>query len=343
MSTLASFRPKTRLAATSRVVAITGSDTFLGRHVVGILEDDFRVGRIVSLDPNEPSTAGEKTRHYDADLTLPSAQRRLEEVFSAEHVDTVVHLAFLSRPAHSPTDAHELESVGTMHVFNACRRAEVRRVIMQSQTLLYGAHPTNPAHLTETHPPRARRDEAFFWDKVEAEREAVRFGTPGSGRLLTVLRLAPVLGPTVDNYLTRYLSLRVVPTVLGFDPLLQFVHEADAVAAFKLAVDRDVAGVFNIASEGVLPLGKVIKLVGRPRLPLIGSATRSLASILWATHASALPSAFVDYLQYSCVADTERARKQLGFVPIHTTRDAVIDYASAQHLRDVELLSETTA
>lgn len=343
VSTLASFRPKTGLATTSRVVAITGSATFLGRHVIGILEDDFRVGRIVSLDVEEPATAAEKTRHYDADLTLQSAQRRLEEVFSTERVDTVVHLAFLSRPAHSPTYAHELESVGTMHVFNACRRAEVRRVIMQSMTLLYGAHPTNPNHLTEGHPLRARRDEAFFWDKIEAEREAQRFGTPGSGRLVTVLRLAPILGPTVDSYLTHYLSLRVVPTVLGFDPLLQFVHEADAVAAFKLAVDRDIAGVFNVAGEGVLPLSKVVKLVGRVRLPLIGSATRSLASVLWATHASTLPSTFVDYLKYACVTDTERAQKQLGFTSIHTTREAVIDYASAQHLRDVELLSETPA
>jgi UDP-glucose 4-epimerase len=143
--------------------------------------------------------------------------------------------------------------------------------------------------------------------------------------------------------LTHYLSLRVVPTVLGFDPLLQFVHEADAVAAFKLAVDRDIAGVFNVAGEGVLPLSKVVKLVGRVRLPLIGSATRSLASVLWATHASTLPSTFVDYLKYACVTDTERAQKQLGFTSIHTTREAVIDYASAQHLRDVELLSETPA
>ena len=33
----------------------------------------------------------------------------------------------------------------------------------------------------------------------------------------------------------------------------------------------------------------------------------------------------------------------MGFTPVYTTREAVIDYASAQHLRDVRLLSETPA
>jgi len=35
---------------------------------------------------------------------------------------------------------------------------------------------------------------------------------------------------------TRYLSRKLVPTMMGFDPLLQFIHEVDAIAAFKLAV-----------------------------------------------------------------------------------------------------------
>jgi UDP-glucose 4-epimerase len=52
--------------------------------------------------------------------------------------------------------------------------------------------------------------------------------------VVTVLRLAPILGPTVNNYLTRYLGRRVVPTLMGFDPLMQFLHEVDALAAFKL-------------------------------------------------------------------------------------------------------------
>jgi len=84
---------------------------------------------------------------------------------------------------------------------------------------------------------------------------------------VTVLRVAPILGPTVSNYLTRYLGRRVVPTLMGYDPLMQFVHEVDALAAFKLAVMRDCPGVYNIAGDGVLPLSKVVELAGRIARP----------------------------------------------------------------------------
>ena len=329
--------------ARTRVVAVTGAASFLGLNLIGLLEEDERVRRIVSLDIKPPRTAGQKTRVYDIDLTQAAAEERLAEIFAAEGVDTLVHLAFLASPSHASAWAHELESVGTMHLLNACRRTQVRKIVMWSQTVLYGAHPTNPNFLSEKHPLRARRKEPFFADKIDAENDVLRFGKPGQGRIVTILRTATLLGPTVHNYLTRYLSHRLVPTVLGFDPLWQFVHEADAVAAFKLAVDRDTPGVFNIAADGVLPLSTVIKLAGRVSLPIPRSLASALVSGFWVAQLIEAPPSFLDYLQYLCVADGEHAQKVMGFVPVYTTREALIDYASAQHLRDVKLLSENPA
>jgi UDP-glucose 4-epimerase len=327
----------------ARSVAVTGACSFLGRNLVGLLEDDEHVGRIISLDVERPSTAGAKTRVYDLDLTQPTAEERTAEILAAERVDTVVHLAFLASPTHATAWAHELESVGTMHLLNACRRSEVGKLVMWSQTVLYGAHPTNPNFLSERHPLRARRDDPFFADKIDAEKEALRFGRPGKGRVVSVLRTAPILGPTVKNYVTQYLSRRFVPTVLGFDPLMQFVHEADAVTAFKLAVDRDVPGVFNVVADGVLPLSTVVKLAGRFAVPLPRPLATPVVSALWLAQLSEAPPALLDYLQYLCVADGAEAERALGFSSMYTTREAVIDYASAQHLRDVKLLSETPA
>jgi UDP-glucose 4-epimerase len=48
-------------------------------------------------------------------------------------------------------------------------------------------------------------------------------------------------------------------------------------------------------------------------------------------------------LRYGCVADGEKAKETMGFLPAHTTREALIDYTSAQRLRDVRLLHETPA
>jgi UDP-glucose 4-epimerase len=330
-------------AARRRVVAVTGAAQFLGTNLIGLLEEDPEIRNIVCLDTEAPSTAGAKSRFYNIDLTEAVAEERLTEILSAEAADIVIHLAFLDSPTHSAAFAHELESVGTMHVINACRRTKVHKIVMRSQTLLYGAHATNPNFLSEKHPLRARRTESFFADKIEAESEVMRFGKPGQGRIATVLRIAPLLGPTVDNFLTRYLSHRWTPTVLGFDPLWQFTHEADAVRALRLAVLCDAPGVFNIVGDGVLPLRTVIRLAGRTALPLPRSFAFGVTAALWLSQLAEAPPAFFDYLQYICVADGGRAKKELGFEPLYTSREALIDYANAQHLRDVKLLSETPA
>src|SRR5580700_11126786 len=168
----------------ARVVAVTGAASFLGTNLIGLLEEDERIDRIVAVDVKAPSTAGPKTRSYEVDFTQPTTEARLAEILVAERADTVVHLAFLASPSHAAAWSHELESVGTMHVLVAARHAHVRKFVMWSQTLLYGAHPTNPNFLSERHPLRAPSREPFFADKIEAEKEAQKFGQRSQGSVV---------------------------------------------------------------------------------------------------------------------------------------------------------------
>ena len=323
-------------------MAVTGAASFLGTNLIGLLEEDERIERIVAVDIKPPSTAGAKTRSYEVDFTQPVAEARLAEILAAEQVDSLVHLAFLSSPTHASAWAHELESVGTMHVLVAARHAQIRKFVMWSQTLLYGAHPSNPNFLSERHPLRAPKREPFFGDKMAAEAEAARFAQRANGSVVTILRLAPILGPTVHNYLTRYLSRKLVPTMMGFDPLLQAVHEVDAIAAFKLAIDRDVAGTFNIVGDGVLPLSTVIKLAGRIAVPIPHPIAEPVGGMAWIAQIAEAPPSFLKYLRFLCVADGQKAKTRMGFRPAYTTREALLDFTSAQRLRDVRLLQETT-
>jgi len=327
----------------ARTVAVTGATSFLGSNLIGLLEEEPKVRRIVALDIQSPAAAGPKTRYYDVDLTQPVAEARLAEILVAERVDVLVHAAFLASPTHATAWAHELESVGTMQLFVAARHAQVKKLVMWSQTLLYGAHPSNPNFLSERHPLRASVREPYFSDKIAAESEAKRFAQRSPGSVVTVLRTAPILGPTVRNYLTRYLARRFVPTMMGFDPLMQFVHEVDAIAAFKLAVLRDVPGTFNIAGDGVLPLSTCIRLAGRTPIPVPHPLAQTISAVGWAAQLGEAPPSFLKYVRFLCVADASKAKEVMGFAPAYTTREALTDFANAQRLRDVKLLSENVA
>lgn len=324
-------------------MAITGADSFLGRNLIGVLEEDDGYSRVVALDVRRPRTAGPKTRWYETDLTHPGIEARIAEVLLAEEVDTLVHLAFLSSPSSAEAWAHELESVGTMHVLNACRQVPPKKLILRSSTALYGPHPDNPNYIDEDRPLRGLPGSAFLADKIDAEREVRRFAAEHPDCVTTILRLGPLLGPTVKNWATRWLSRRLVPTLLGFDPLVQFLHEMDAVAAFKLALDRHGPGIFNIVGEGVLPISTAIKLAGHVAMPLPSSLLRVGTSLLWMANLNEAPPHFLAFLRYLSVADGARARTGLSFVPAYTTKEAVLDFAGALRLREANLLNEAAA
>src|SRR5258708_5385651 len=309
-----------------RGVAVTGAAGFLGSNLIASPEEDTRVDRVATADIKAAATGGNKTRSSEVDLTQPAAQARIAEIFSAERVDTVAHLAFLSSPTQATAWAHELQVVGTIHICVAALHAQVSKLVLGSQTWLYGAHPSNPNFLTERHAARAPKSEPYFADRIEAEEQARRLAVRSPGAVVTILRMAPVVGPTTHNLFTRYLARRLVPTMMGFDPLVQFLHERDAIAALHLAVLRDVPGTFNIVGDGVLPLSAVIRAAGRVAVPLPPPLAETLASVGWLAQLVEAPPAFLKYLRFLCVADGQLARSTMGFRPTYTSREALLDF-----------------
>jgi UDP-glucose 4-epimerase len=322
-----------RSARRGRVVALTGACSFLGTNLIHLLEDDEAVARVVAIDTRRPPRLGHKTRHYHVDLTLRGATDRVAEILAADGVETLVHLAFLSSPTPAASFSHELESIGTLQLLQGASQTTLAQLILASQTWLYGAQPDNPSHLDETRALRAPAGEPFFADKIAAEQAASRFGEQHPETCVTVLRSAPIVGATVHNFMTRYLEQRVKVTLLGFDPLLQFVHEVDVVAAFKAAIDRAVHGTFNIVGDHVLPLSKVLARVGGTTLPLPHPAAQPLVATMWAGKLGPWPPGFVPFLRYPCVGDGLRAAEELDFVAACTSEEALADFVRARELR----------
>lgn len=301
-------------------VAVTGASGDFGKLLLPLLERDPAVERILVLDVAKPE--GTKVDFHRVDLTRHDAEAELTEALTEHSIDALYHLAFLFGPIRNGSLAHELEVIGTMSVLTAVGRARVSRLVVPSITAVYGARGQHPALLRERAPLLGCPHSRFVSDKVEVEGQVRAFRERHPGTRALVLRFAPILGPSVDNPATRLLKHNVVPTLLGYDPLWQAVHEDDVGRALHLALTADASGEFNIVGQGVLPLSGLIRSAGARPLPLPGPLFRAALHALDVVGAAGLPVALLDYIHYSWVADGEQAESALGFIPLHHARDA---------------------
>jgi UDP-glucose 4-epimerase len=310
-----------------RVVAVTGAYSYIGAELIKRLEQNRRYYKLIAVDVRKPTFPLHKTQFHKVDLTLPTADADLAAIWKREGVDTVVHAAFLSSPTHAASWAHELESIGTMHVLNAVAECNVRKLVVWSQTVVYGAHPLNPNFLTEEHELRGAQSKSrFVKDKVEVERQVQRFRRENPDTIVTTLRTAATLGPTIRNFATRFFARPVAPMLMGYDPLMQFVSERDVAEAFFRAVEADAPGEFNIVGDGVLPYSTILAMMGKVPVPMPHFLAYPLSQALWATQIFDSPPNFLDFLRFLCVADGEKAKKALGFSPRYDIKATINDF-----------------
>ena len=314
------------------VIAITGLGSFLGRRLVERLLCRDPNLRIVGIDRRRPFRLDDRVRFSRVDLTEPTADSQIAEVLHRQRAEALVHTAFRSSPTADLEMDHELETIGSLHVMNACAAAKLRRLVVASSTMLYGPWPDNPNFLTEEHPLRGHPNAHSVSNRVEVESLLAGWRTRHPDTEVTILRTCWILGPHYNDRVTRYLSLPVVPKLLGYDPLMQFVHEEDCLHAFECATLASHPGVFNVVGRGVLPLSTILRLAGKRVLSLPARLLYRMAYYPSQSQTGDPPDGFYDYLRHLWVADGARGWDAFG-EPVYSTREAWISFVSSRRMR----------
>lgn len=320
----------------SKKIAITGANSFIGKAISDYLWEEGE--NFIVLDLKRPKVLPKDIPFYKIDFTQPTSDVILADILNSENVDTLIHLAYISSPTKNFSLEHELEVIGTMHVLHAVAATKIKRVIFKSTTMVYGANSSNPNFLTEKHKLMANPKYHFVREKVESENLISDFRKKHKDISITVLRLASIIGSNIDYYLTRILNQPLLITLLGFDPLYQILHEDDAVKAFITALYSDKDGIFNIASEGLLPVSIILKLMGKIPIPVFHPLAYSIVDGMWLTGLSPIPPAHLDYIRYLSVTDISKSKDELGFIPEYSIKKAIEDFSKAQRLKKVRLL-----
>jgi UDP-glucose 4-epimerase len=138
-----------------------------------------------------------------------------------------------------------------------------------------------------------------------------------------ILRPVNIVGPTVRNAPANYLRLPHPVTVMGFDPMVQLIHEEDVARALALALRPGVRGVYNVTGPGEVPLSTILRELGHAPIPVPYVLLRPALRRLFRAGLVSFPAGELDHLQYLCVVDGTRAAREMGWAPRYTLRETI--------------------
>jgi nucleoside-diphosphate-sugar epimerase len=296
------------------VIAVTGAASGVGEALARALATRSDVGKVIAIDERRGDVPGVTWRVLD--VRDPVLVSRLGKV------DTVVHLAFDPGLEGDAATRSERNLRGAQTVLTAAAATGVRRVVLVTSAMVYGALPENAVPLDEDAPLRALPDGALLSDLLEIEQLAQQAPRSHRGLSVTVLRPATVVGPDIDSLLTRHFEAPRLLVVRDSRPHWQFCHVDDLVSALELAALEQVTGNVTVACEGWMEQSEVELVSGMRRIELPSALAFGTAERLHRLGIIPAPASDLQYVVHPWVVPATRLR-QAGWRPTYDNPTAL--------------------
>lgn len=256
---------------------------------------------------------GLEDRPKDVEVLAAELRRRkAEDLFRRARPKAVCHLGIMHDPRASREEIHSFNIQGLSRLLDFCIKYEVKKLVVLSTANVYGPRPDNPNFLTVDAPLRSTSANSESRSLVELDMFTQSFFWKNPQVETVILRPVHIVGK-VRNAFSNYLRMPFPMTMMGFDPMLQLIHEEDVVEAICCALFPGIQGVFNIVGPGELPISHIFKVLQKNHLPVPYSVARPLFQRLFRLGLTALTPDELDFLRFSCMVDGGRARDLLGF------------------------------
>ncbi len=291
-----------------KCVLVTGAAGALARGVIRRLVADHE---IIAVDFRKRADLDGVAHSYRVDFN----KRGFEDLFRRHHINGVIHLGRVGPHESNLTGRYNSNVLGTQRLLNLCVKYKVSQVVVLSTYFVYGAHAQNPTLLNEEAPLKASGLTHDLIDTVELENLCNVYLWKHPELHITVLRPCNIAGPGVRNSISRLLSSQLAPTLLGFSPMMQFIHVEDMAEALRLAWDHVSPGIFNVAPGDWVAYQDALVACGCTRVPLVsipGMIPQQIAKVL---NLKSFPSHLVNYFKYPVIMDGSAFAKKFGFKP----------------------------
>jgi UDP-glucose 4-epimerase len=271
------------------------------------------VEEVIGIDTNEPQQDLGRADYLKLDIR----HSLIGKLVRAVGIDTVVHAGTtIDSFDLDQQRAHETNVIGTLNLLAGCAGigSPVRRFVLKSSGHVYGSRFDLPAYLREDRRLDASSPHPFVRDMVEVESYALDFGVRNPDVAVVTLRFANALNADEPPPLARYLDLELVPTVFGYDPILQLIHGDDCVDALVRAALDAPPGAYNVATPHPLPLSKLLERASKLHAPLLPPLGAGIAArVLQALGLAFLSPQLLDLLRWGRTLSITRAARELGF------------------------------
>ncbi|MBO8186958.1 SDR family oxidoreductase [Streptomyces spirodelae] len=328
-------------AARTPTVAVTGAATGVGALLTERLAASEEIKQVIALDERRGEVS--EAQWHTLDVRDPAIADRLRG--DGDPVDVVVHLA-LDLDLETEAAARTAYNVrGTQTVLTAAAAAGVRRVVLCTSAMVYGALQDNDVPLSEDAELRATADATGVGDLLEIERLARRAPRAHPGLNVTVVRPTVLVGAGTDTTLTRHFESPRLLVVAGSRPCWQFCHVEDLVTALEYAALERVEGEMVVGCDGWLEQEEVEQLTGMRRMELPSSVALGAASRLHRLGLTPSPAADLAYTMYPWVVSGSRLH-DAGWRPRWTNEEvlaALLEEVSGRHTVAGRRLGRTEA
>jgi UDP-glucose 4-epimerase len=277
---------------------------------------------VTGIDKRPWRDAPEGVEVHEVDIR----KRAAEDVFRKKRPQAVIHMATVTHLVHQSEDRYRINLGGTRAVFDYSRQYGVEHVVFVGRHTFYGAAADSPLYHSEDEPPMALQHFPELADLVAADLYAGTALWRYPELVTTVLRMVYTLGPTGHGTLATFLKAGRVPTILGFDPLFQFMHEVDVVSALLVTLEKRVRGVFNVAGPQPVPFSVVCRETGRQVVPI---PEPLFAAALGRFGLPKLPRGALGHIKYPVVVDDRAFRQATGYEHAIDETRAMREYKAA--------------
>ena len=286
-------------------IILTGVAGRLGRRIATRLR---RHHEIIGIDPRPCPALPTDVEHHRVDIR----RRPAEDVFRNGAIDAVIHTGVVHNFRIPSDRLYARNVIGTETLLRYVSRYHVPKLVLLSSGDAYGPMPTNSHFIDEEAPLMASQRFPEIRTLVAVDRSVQSFFWRHPKIETVILRPAHIVGPNVRNAPSKYFRLRVIPKMMGFDPMVQLIHEDDLLRMMEATLQPGIRGVFNLSGTEPVPLSRILEILGKPVLPVPHPLFRVFLEKAWKYRLTSFPAPELDHIRYNAVLDTTRAREVLS-------------------------------